>query len=738
MNARNISYFKDKKYLGIAFSNIKLEEACPIFTLKQTGTKATLMPESYSMGGLPPDYHLNRLIDLSQVMLCLAKDRVPPRAFLRRAYNNWRLWLKQTVQMHQTIAGFDVELNVSDSKLAPWKFKHGDRVSSPEGEKIIVGVHGERLWHRSLTDNKVWFWSKQYVEEWTAEIQVLEKSAWKPEPCVVQEMPFHKFEEYACSTTHEEDLTIVKAFNKSAALRDIRPSNLSVMEIVRAVGTNNPRLTPEIISVRGAFLRELNDGADELMTFVAFEEHKDEWTIGGLINRMCDLFFLHTKETAYEWLIAHTTQLTHLRDDEYTDPSNLMSIAVNREKAQRYSEDPDADKRKRASLFYQVYERLRGMGVGRKGAGGATANLRQRYTGILDAGQSRTFKITFQNEGVTDNGGPYRELFSHFCKELQSDVLALLVECPNARAQIGNHQEAFVFNARLKSKSDLDLFHFMGQMIGVAWRSQIPLELRFPRFVWKRLTGMPVLDEDIRAVDENLFNMLDDMLAIKNAEDFALKFPDVSFCIHTYDGEEQVELMTNGAEVPVTFENREAYVEKVKEFKLSEGVLQMDEMMAGLATIIPTAELCIFTPDELEVKVCGAPTVDINILKQNVVYDGIDEKCDQVEWLWELLEEMDQEQRALFLQFTWARSRMPVASSQMTMKFKVQGAPSSVNQKPDDHLPLAHTCFFSLALPEYSSKAILKSKLFYAMQHCRAMDSDFRLHNSELHMTRSL
>ena len=85
----------------------------------------------------------------------------------------------------------------------------------------------------------------------------------------------------------------------------------------------------------------------------------------------------------------------------------------------------------------------------------------------------------------------------------------------------------------------------------------------------------------------------------------------------------------------------------------------------------------------------------------------------------------------------------------MTMKFKVQPASASVNDNPDIHLPLSHTCFFQLgipsppvrrflltpplsALPYYSSKEILRAKLVYAMTHCRAMDSDFRLHHSDI------
>lgn len=741
MNTKQVSYFKDGKPLGVAFSNIKIDEGIPIFSLKQTGSRMTLMPESFSCAGVPTEAVLADALEVSNVLMSMADARKElPMNFVKRSFNGFRMWIKQIIQRHTTRAGFELDVNISDLKLAPFNFRHGDRISSPEGERIVVGVYGEYLWTKPAKgDGKIWFWSKKYLDEWKAEIAVLEKTSWVPSPVIIQEVAFHKFEEFVHGLTMQQDAAIVAAFNKAAAAMDQPPFNVPMSVLLEHAKTSDALkgVSLQTIACRAAFIREFNNSVASLLTMIAAEDREQPWSLAGLVSRFRDLLFLHTKEAAYGWLLEHTTQTTHLRDDEYTDPSNLMTIAVNREKAQRYAEDPDLDKRKRGSLFYQVFERFRGLGIGRQG-GGAASNLRQKYTGILDAGQSRTFKITFQNEGVTDNGGPYRELFSHFCAELQSEVLQLLTPCPNARAQIGDHQEAFVFNHRIKDKTDMDLFHFMGQMIGIALRCDIPMEMRWPRLVWKRMVGLPVTVEDLRAVDQNLFQMLDDIRAATDETLFKNTFSDVFFAVHTFDGQEQIELIPGGAEIQVDFARRLEYVDKVIAFKLTEGASQMNEMIIGLATIIPTQELCWFSPDELERKVCGAPCVDIGVLKSNVVYDGIAETEEVVKWLWEVLTEMDMEQRALFLQFVWARSRLPLLPSGMIMKFKIQGAPDSVNVKPDDHLPLAHTCFFSISLPNYSSKAILQSKLLYAIKNCRAMDSDFRLHNSELHLTRSM
>lgn len=46
--------------------------------------------------------------------------------------------------------------------------------------------------------------------------------------------------------------------------------------------------------------------------------------------------------------------------------------------------------------------------------------------------------------------------------------------------------------------------------------------------------------------------------------------------------------------------------------------------------------------------------------------------------------------------------------------------------EPDIMLPVAHTCFFSIELPKYSSNEILRDKLKYAITHCQAIDTDGR------------
>lgn len=73
------------------------------------------------------------------------------------------------------------------------------------------------------------------------------------------------------------------------------------------------------------------------------------------------------------------------------------------------------------------------------------------------------------------------------------------------------------------------------------------------------------------------------------------------------------------------------------------------------------------------------------------------------------------------MRFTWGRSRLPLTAAAFSQRFKIQ----AFSKRPADvYFPVAHTCFFSLELPAYSSLEIMKEKLRYAIFNCEAIDGD--------------
>lgn len=65
-----------------------------------------------------------------------------------------------------------------------------------------------------------------------------------------------------------------------------------------------------------------------------------------------------------------------------------------------------------------------------------------------------------------------------------------------------------------------------------------------------------------------------------------------------------------------------------------------------------------------------------------------------------------------FLLFTTGSDRVPVGGTgDMTMKI------SRLKDKNSHHLPIAHTCFNQLALPDYKDKDKLKRKITIAISN---------------------
>jgi hypothetical protein len=100
-------------------------------------------------------------------------------------------------------------------------------------------------------------------------------------------------------------------------------------------------------------------------------------------------------------------------------------------------------------------------------------------------------------------------------------------------------------------------------------------------------------------------------------------------------------------------------------------------------------------------------------------------------YFWRAVRALNRQDKAAFLNFCSGRTRLPSAVSDFPTMFKLLGPPSGSTSDPDNYLPIAQTCFFSLSVPKYSSFETCLSKLRYAIHHTDLMDADFLVHNAE-------
>ena len=161
----------------------------------------------------------------------------------------------------------------------------------------------------------------------------------------------------------------------------------------------------------------------------------------------------------------------------------------------------------------------------------------------------------------------------------------------------------------------------------------------------------------------------------------------------------------------------------------------LHDLKEGLGAVLPVELFPLFTGGELQAMICGDAEVQVDLLRAVCEFDGLAADSDLVTWFWEVLFEMTTKDKQGFLLFVWARSNLPSRVSDFEQPFKLQMDSKSTGKSQEEvdlYLPTASTCFFSLSLPAYSSKDILKRKLLAACKASPNMDSDFATNASEL------
>lgn len=87
------------------------------------------------------------------------------------------------------------------------------------------------------------------------------------------------------------------------------------------------------------------------------------------------------------------------------------------------------------------------------------------------------------------------------CTELESDVLPLLIKTVNNRNNHGENRDCFIPNPSSNTPTHLELFKFLGHLLGFAIRTMSPLPLHLAPIFWKLLLGDPLTLIDLKGFD---------------------------------------------------------------------------------------------------------------------------------------------------------------------------------------------------------------------------------------------
>ena len=319
---------------------------------------------------------------------------------------------------------------------------------------------------------------------------------------------------------------------------------------------------------------------------------------------------------------------------------------------------------------------------------------------LLDKRQ-RLFEVNLRGERAIDQGGPYQEIISCICIELQSDYIELFIKTPNNKNDLGDLKDKYIVNPDSNKINQKKAYEFIGKIMGLAISTGDTINLNLHPIILKSLLENRIEFEEYETIDCTFFKLINDLEeALKNKD---LAQYDLNFVIKN-SNKTDVELIENGEKTKVTLENLDKFIIMAKSTRMNETNTQIEYIKNGLYSVIDKNILQILSYKQLEEMICGKAIFDIIGFKKNTECQ-IDDKI--IKWFWEWLENCKEEDKFKYLKFVSGRSRLPSSDYKHSI--------NRINEK--NRLPVSHTCSFALDLPEYDSKKILIEKMEYAIQN---------------------
>jgi len=328
----------------------------------------------------------------------------------------------------------------------------------------------------------------------------------------------------------------------------------------------------------------------------------------------------------------------------------------------------------------------------------------------------KRWRFEFAGEPGIEAGGLTREWFQLVTEQIFDPDFGLWL------SSVNNQMSLQINPASHISCPDdyLKFFRFLGRVMGRALFDGQLIKGHMVRHLYKHLLGWPVTFDDLEAQDEEYYNALKKFTTM---EDLSIMCLDFTVTEETLGVRKDVDLIPGGNMKEVTSENLPEYLEANLKYRmLNQCKPQITELMLGFFDVVPEAALTVFDPNELELILCGLPTIEMSDWMDNTKYSGYYESTGKrhqvVQWFWEVVEhDFDQEMKARLLQFVTGTSGVPPRGFSVLQgndgnikKFCVHGV------SRDQYVyPRAHTCFNRIDLPNYSSKHELRERVGQAV-----------------------
>lgn len=258
----------------------------------------------------------------------------------------------------------------------------------------------------------------------------------------------------------------------------------------------------------------------------------------------------------------------------------------------------------------------------------------------------------------------------------------------------------------------LEYFKFSGQIIALAIINDIPVNAHFTPFFLKHILHRPVTFKDLEDTDQELYSSLQELLnndSIPSDRYFTI-------CVKNIGLNMLIELKPNGTQIKVTNNNKQEFVKLVTNYYLIKSIKeQIKSFREGFESLIHQDEINNITPKDLDLLICGIIQIDLDNLKQNtIIIKPYTSDSPVIKYFFDAISKWDGEDLAKLILFITGSSFIPDGGFQT---FRKIGRPLSIRMGGfKESLPVAHTRFNMLDLPDYESEEQLDQKLKVAIQ----------------------
>lgn len=565
------------------------------------------------------------------------------------------------------------------------------------------------------------------------------------------------------------DQAIIQWLEHAAAAIDVPMIDCPVWEMT--VSDDDVAANPALRCVelgtlrqRAALLVVINRLLTRCLGYVDTSGASGEWSVGALLRVVPQIVFAETKDR----LISLAIQQSQTFED-----SNV-SVNLDNARAAASVESGDTSYLTTECLFAQLFRALRAHRAARLRSaldskdrlfrvtfvnepgvdwGGLYRDCMERVVADLFSGATPHIDLfvragSHSSAGAADGGGAGAAAAGGSAAGggggLDDDEASVL-------ASLASPDDVWVPNCALLSNSGpspdredanaltraLAMWRLVGILMGVSWRTRAWLDFAMAPLVWRLLVQEPMTVDDLALLDVDAaarIRHLRKCVATGNAGAIEELYRGTTFvdCAPPCAGGtgEEMELIPGGRGVQVTLANAASYCSALLAARSATFSQPVSAMRAGLLSVIPERAFMLCRSTDLAVLVCGSSTIDPELLRRHTQYSApYNENHPVVRRFWEVFCSLNPIERSLVIRFAWGRSKLPRGDSGWRTRegkpisfliFPFYADASRGIMRGDGSLVEAHSCFFQIKLPEYSSVAIMRKQLMRSVFHSLA------------------